>query len=289
VLFLFSLPPLVHTLSYAARVGMNRIAAILVSDDGLACEIMVSDDSGQFAMRPIRLPETMPADVWQAELTHRARLNHDASHGFAFERGLWLDGGPAPFMVNSLAATVESYRSMTLQRCDSYGERRELRKLGKVRRGLRLKQIPPPNYYVITLRDTINIERPDAEGRGRMLYQGFQAEVRGHDKVYVKRGPLPLAASERDKLRKRGYRVFERGEIDPEAVVMVNDLRKRPSPETPLRNVLEALSSRGRPWKQKHEWLAIKVTRVDAFWKGPPDAPKRIATRVVPLRDDNWI
>jgi len=91
-----------------------------------------------------------------------------------------------------------------------------------------------------------------------------QWQVTGHDRIRVKRGPLPLDEKTRAGLLKpRGngarYQIYE--EMHPS-----DELAKQ-------------LWRRGVKPKGDNEWMAVLVSRVQDYVKGPVDAPFIPSTR----------
>jgi hypothetical protein len=78
-------------------------------------------------------------------------------------------------------------------------------------------------------------------------------DVRAHERVRIRRGPLPLAADVRMDLHRKGYRIFEGGELDAETRAKIEKRRVR--------------------GKSSDEWVAVLSSWVDEHVKGPESAP----------------
>lgn len=120
--------------------------------------------------------------------------------------------------------------------------------------------IPKP-YYVVKLKKS-TVRCDEERGAPQKSWElTFQHDVRGHDRVFVERGPLPMREEIRDKLIKRGYRIY----VD------------RPLKSYDKKRLLQ----RNHPLPRRDEWVALLVIWVKSFRKGPPDAPYVPSIRVV--------
>lgn len=170
-----------------------------------------------------------------------------------------------PWMISSLVFMINDYKTLVLQR-PSLGDRNKVKRHGK-KRGY--KRLIPPMYYGVMLRDNVvftrAVQSQFSEEEIRRCYQDFRSDVRGHERCRIRRGLMPLDDMTREKLRARGYTLYEH-QMD-----LHDDDAKR-------------LRERGQPPKQRGEWVAIKTSWVDSYIKGPEDAPYRPAIRHLPLR-----
>lgn len=116
----------------------------------------------------------------------------------------------------------------------------------------------PAPYYEVLMRTRLGPSNPDPEPRE--IEWSHRWDVRGHKRTLIRRGALPLSDRDRSKLVTRGYRIFEKPSIPFEAA--------------------RALELRGKPPKRDDEWVALKVTSVRAFQKGPEDKPYVPSTHV---------
>lgn len=172
-----------------------------------------------------------------------------------------------PWALPAMIYMINDYKTLVLQspKKGRTALRMATRKFAK-RNGL--KRFTPPHYYGIMLHDDVvfvsAVDRqfnPD----GRSRYANFRSDVRGHERVRIRRGPMPMDPEERQKYLDRGYRLYEEQmDLDPE-----DDKRLR---------------ERGQTLKARGEWLALKVSWVDQYIKGPEEAPYRPAVRHLPAR-----
>jgi hypothetical protein len=116
----------------------------------------------------------------------------------------------------------------------------------KVRAG-----VPPP-YYTVEVKPHVT-----KQYGGQQQVQGHEMEwrhrwdVRGHERAYIQRGPLPIDTNDRERLVARGYQVFEQA-VDDRCGV--------------------ALETRGKPPKVAGEWLAVKYRWINEDVR-PHDRP----------------
>ena len=134
-----------------------------------------------------------------------------------------------------------SHQTLINEKTKSYSYRSFYRKEAK-RSGLR--PLPPP-YYVVTICDEtieqayeVKLPRPRPECQ-------HQFDIRGHLKLRTMRGPLPLDEKLERRLRRDKRRlIFTIGQ--------------------PPGYVCEALARRGKPQKQRDEWMSVLP-----FWRKP--------------------
>ena len=94
---------------------------------------------------------------------------------------------------------------------------------------------------------------------GCKIERDYRWDVRGHERVRVRRGELPIEPADRANLLKRGYRVYTEGEMSVEDT--------------------ERLCARGKRLRQDKEWVAVLTSWVDHYVKGPEDTPLIPAVR----------
>jgi hypothetical protein len=117
-------------------------------------------------------------------------------------------------------------------------------------------------YYVVPMRSKIFIEKTRSSfsrvtARAQM---GHRFDVRGHERVRIMRGTLPLSVKKEKKLLKRGYRLYtNRDQIK--------------------RDDFARMLNRKVPLLRTGDWVAVLVSWVDAYIKGPDDAPYVPAVR----------
>lgn len=120
--------------------------------------------------------------------------------------------------------------------------------------------IPKP-YYVVKLKTQVIQQgfRSAMPPRKKFEYQ-HQFKVRGHYRIRIKRGQLPMPADAREILTQRGYTIYTLNEMSQEHATM--------------------LLERGIPVKRSSEWLAILTSWVRDHMKGPADGPFVPSVRV---------
>lgn len=124
------------------------------------------------------------------------------------------------------------------------------------------KRSLPPDFYVVEPRDRILVEyMRDLGSRTWGLSHRF--DVAGHERVRVRRGPKPIDGGLHAHLDDLGYELFF-GPV-PDAHVA-------------------RLEERGMRPKSDDEWMALKVTWIDGYVKGPESAPYVPAVREVKER-----
>jgi len=121
-----------------------------------------------------------------------------------------------------------------------------------------------PSFYVINLAPSVvesdlssRAQRVASEGSGRSLQ--YRHDREGHERLLVKRGPLPLDLGAEAELLGRGYAIWEEGQ---------------PDMYTRSKLVLKR-----HPIRREDEWLAIKTTQVSSSVVGDTELPYRPAAR----------
>ena len=169
-----------------------------------------------------------------------------------------------PWALTAMTSMINDYKTLVIQK-PTLKDRTQAKRWSK-KRGL--KRFSPPMYYGVMLRDNVvftsSVEDQFEEGV-RRCYADFRSDVRGHERCRIRRGPIPMDLGKRQKLLGRGYKLYEH----------VMDLEAGDE---------KRLRERGTPFKQRGEWLAIKTTWVDAYIKGPEDAPYIPASRHLPIQ-----
>lgn len=167
-----------------------------------------------------------------------------------------------PWVITSLVAVVNAHRTFIEQDMSlSY----RMNYTQHAKRTFDLKKPIPPPYYQVHLKD--QLVRDATRKSLRSSYRWHLAhrfDVRGHERIKVSRGTLPLDPKIQHKLEKRKYVIFTLEEPDVEAYRL--------------------LMQRGFPHKRPDEWLAIKRCWVNPFLKGPVDAPYIPSVRTVPMK-----
>jgi hypothetical protein len=151
----------------------------------------------------------------------------------------------APWYLPKIVEFITSHKMYVLEQDLSLEQRRYARKIHKntTKGGRRRVLWVPPPYYRMRMKDTI------IRDKARSLYpqagppRTYRTDVVGHERLYVRRGPLPLSAAKRAILLKREYKVFEN---------MI------PPPE-----ITGAMVRKGHVRKMPDEWVAVRVIWID--------------------------
>lgn len=177
-------------------------------------------------------------------------------------RGPWYGTSAlTPWVVTALVDLVNSYRTFAVQDTSVF-YRTEYAARGKREHGMR-RAVPPP-FYTIRLRDELVRETGTTQAWRKAAKLRHRFDVRGHERIRVARGTMPLDEKLRRKLEKRKYRIFTVEPLDQDTWRMLAERRLAP--------------------KRPDEWLAIRKCWVRSFEKGPEGAPFIPAVRRVPRR-----
>lgn len=163
-----------------------------------------------------------------------------------------------PFLVSALNHDVLTHQTVVKEHRPGLNHRYRYRKL---RKQPNTKGFVPRPYYVVPIRDKFveERERGDESGSGRQL--SYRHDREGHWRLYVRRGPLPLAAKDHDKLLAREYKVYT-----------------GTSPDDPV--ILQDMMKKGHAPKKRSEWLAVKQRWIDDQVVGDASLPYIPAVRV---------
>jgi hypothetical protein len=182
-----------------------------------------------------------------------------AIHAFVVAHESTWTPGPWPWVVRALLGAIDDKRTVLVEADrGGIGFRREA---ARARKALRSPWAPPP-FYVVTLREKLRVVGPESGERTGAPHHapGYRYDVRGHERLRVARGWLPLDAGRQRGLERRRYRVYV-GDLDDWAG--------------------ERLGIKGLPHRQAGEWIAILSTRVKPHQRGPEDGPLVPAVRRV--------
>ena len=162
-----------------------------------------------------------------------------------------------PWICNAIHQHLLDYKTVIVEKNWSAHQARSMTNPSKevVR-----PPIPPP-FYLVNLQSKV-VERDfrrTIPRRQRMEYQ-HSFSVRGHERVRVRRGPLPLSEEDREALHARKYDIYT-----------LAPLSQRHA---------QLLADRGIQGKRTGEWMAILVSWVKDHRRGPDNAPFVPAVRV---------
>jgi hypothetical protein len=212
-------------------------------------------------------------EPWAIEIigaTHDYEKANDPTEVERVETLVWataynpLDGWKHPFdlnpwVINSLMAHLMGFQTFIEESFISPTARWERKKF---ERQTKVKLPVPKPYYTIKLQSKLIEDRTRKllPKLGRTYEYNHRWEVRGHERVRFQRGELPIDPKLRRKLVKRGYRVYDI--------------------EEPVAEDVARMIRRGLPPKRPGEWLALKVSQVKPYTKGPEGTPLVPSMRV---------
>jgi hypothetical protein len=237
---------------YAIRMGL------LVSREGHAWTLLLSSDSkaliGDYS--EIGGPNTEVRYTFSA---YPECINGEWTHPLTL----------APWFVNALAEWVNDHKVVSVEEVPrTIGFKRMCERVNKKR--ARVARPVPPHYYAVTMRDQLIMEEDfDKRFPKRRSHMVIDWQhrwlVTAHDRIRVKRGPLPLDPKVEKDLRrprqgsKNRYLVFKDSH--------------------PQGELAKELWRRGVKPKREDEWMAVLVSRITDYVKGPDDKPLIPSTR----------
>lgn len=175
-----------------------------------------------------------------------------------------------PWVVPGLIDLINSFKTLVREDAHALSSRttwQKQQKLSFSKFGLPRRPMPPP-FYRLELRHELiedwKKERTQRFKKRASWKLDHRCDVRGHERVRVMRGELPIDPKLEKKLRQRGYRLY---------------LENMPTNED---STWRMLAERHEAPKTKEEWLAVKVSWVKDHIKGPVDRPYVPAIRTVP-------
>ena len=177
----------------------------------------------------------------------------------------------APWYLPMILDTINDHKTFVIEGYpgDTRKDLRHARKaMGFQPKKNRGKFWLPPPYYRVKLRDQIVRKRLE-ENKPKIAQQlRYRHDVRGHERCYIRRGPLPLDVETRVKLTERGYKVYEHTKPDAE--------------------MNARLLKRGHVVKKPDEWVAIMAVWIDEYQKGPEDGPYIPALRTTGGKESSF-
>lgn len=202
-----------------------------------------------------------PDRIWEMVYVY-LKAGHDE---FLVPNVVWADNewksahSLNPFVVTALNEHILTHQTYVQSHRPGMRARMNFKKVRKSNRKDSKGWLPQP-YYVVPVRDKVIEERQraDESGLGRRL--SYRHDREGHERMYLRRGPLPLSSKDAAKLEKYGYTIHT---------------TTRPSAE-----MLEGMVRRGHKPKGRDEWLAVKVRWIENTVIGDPNLPYVPAVRV---------
>lgn len=228
---------------------MANLVGFLVSDQGFLWTVIIVANNDNLILDDL-------GRVSGANVNLHCLTEYDCDAGWYGPMTL------TPWVAPALIEWINDHKVVTVEKVGGLHYRRLFRQSAKKRK---YKMRVPPPYYAVTMRDEV-VEAAARErfaSKKRREYQ-HQWQVTGHDRIRIKRGPLPLDDKTRAELlkpRAKGarYQIYEYGH--------------------PADELAQQLWRRGVKPKGDREWLAVLVSRVDDYVKGPVDAPFIPSTR----------
>lgn len=213
-------------------------------------------------------------EVWTILRGHLQGADHDVfgwGHVISYDRsytGDWVNGiTMVPWTVPTLLELIEEYKTVMLE---PMRVSKPVQKGVKKVKGAKAWSHTPQPYYHIKLKASTIRHKILGPPTGEPFHLDYRHDVRGHYRYRVKRGPLPLSGTDREKLAYttpagNKYEIFESGDL-PEDIQV--ELRRR-----------------SLPLRRKDEWVAVMKIRIDQYVKGPEDAPYIPALRILDLHE----
>jgi hypothetical protein len=178
-------------------------------------------------------------------------------YNFAEKRWNITEDGPGMLIVQMIIDIINDHKRFIVEKGKGKKSQKALRKASK--KAGSIGYVPAP-YYVVRLKDELveDIARDEHGSRPRFLSHRY--DRRGHERCYVRRGPLPLDPELYAKLQKAGYKIFTTA--DPDAETYRRLMRRQMKP------------------KSHDEWLAILTKWIEATVCGDESLPYVPAVRV---------
>lgn len=175
-----------------------------------------------------------------------------------------------PWVISGAVDLVNSFKTVLREEPHNFSSKNSWRAAQKQAArlfGIPIRPVPQP-FYRLDLRHDLLEDWKKEQTRSvkkRASWKlGHRVDVRGHERVRVMRGPLPLDPKIEKALRKRGYRIF---------------LENVPTTED---STWRILAQRHEKPKSSDEWLAIKVSWIHDHIRGPAEGPYIPAIRALP-------
>lgn len=180
-----------------------------------------------------------------------------------YEDGEWQQPmGLDPWVVTMLVSAINEHKQIVTSHGSSLSSRTAKKAASK--RADHELPLPAP-FYVVDLKDEFIAApaKPKKTSSGRPVEWSHRFDVRGHECVRIERGQMPTVPKEIEKLKKRGYRVYEGMSLtaDDAARLLKRGVRA-PGPQ---------------------EWIAVLSYWRESFVKGPEGKPYVPAARVEAL------
>jgi len=175
-----------------------------------------------------------------------------------------------PWLLHCLINVVNDHKTFVLEKSGrSLAYNRQFSKAAKK---VKVKRFPPAPYYTIIIGDKIIEEKTRSLLQSRTTKEYlYRFDVRGDERIRIKRGKLPIDPSLAEELAGRKYKVHVCTQPDEETCVM--------------------LARRKIRLRASGEWLAVLRYKVKPHQKGPENAlyvpairtPKKGVAKALPL------
>ena len=171
----------------------------------------------------------------------------------------------APWLTTHLVSVVNDHRQLVIETRMTANQRHDW---GKKSKKLKVQGLIPKPYY------TVRMEKKLVEDSGRRAHENlarisrelaYRHDRRGHERCYIRRGKLPLAPKDAQKLQEAEYQIWT---IDE-----------------PSSNAYRQLMERGQPPKGTDEWIAILTRWIDHTVVGDESKPYIPAIRLPAVMD----
>jgi hypothetical protein len=177
-----------------------------------------------------------------------------------YEDGEWLQPmSMDPWIVTMLVKAINDHKQIVEAHPVSLSTRLARKRASK--RETELLPLPAP-YYLVNLKDEFIAapKKANKTSSNRSVEWSHRWDVRGHECVRVERGQMPASFRDVEKLKKRGYRIYEGTSL------LVDDAGR--------------LLKRGVRAPGPSEWIAVLSYWRESFVKGPEEKPYVPAARV---------
>ena len=161
-----------------------------------------------------------------------------------------------PWIIGGLVQSINDHQTVIIEGEGRIARQQHWRKRAK--KDFRIKHIPPPYYTVTIQARTIKEELFSKWKSDKTRTLAYQHDRRGHYRVRVARGPLPMSEKDRKKFEARAkhigggseQKIFETKRLDEDTI--------------------KELNKRNVPLKRTDEWMVVLITWVDDM-KVPAD------------------
>jgi len=196
-----------------ARAQRPRIVGTLICEDGRCYEVGLED----------------------ADCSVSAYLVHD-QRGWSYQHSM-----TGPWFITLLVQALQDFRTVIKGESPSMTTRQMYKDASRVAK----RQFLPRPYYTVRLADLVIEEKVRALPTIKIPVEwSHRWSVRAHDRLYVRRGQLPLSEKKRKSFAREGFEVF----VDPKDVSS---------------EAYSIIIRKGIQPLQLGEWMAVKRTPIE--------------------------